>query len=350
MKRLIATLATAALGLAGCAGGGAGGGSGNKAGESSSPSAAVQQPTASATASLTVGLTYVPDIQFAPFYVAEDQGYFREAGLDITLRHHGAQESLLGALSSGSEDVVFAGGDEMMEGRSNGIDVVNWATMYQAYPVTLIVPADSPIQNAADLAGRRIGLPGPYGENYYALQALMAAHNWTESDISVNYIGYTQAAALASGEVDAIIGFRNSDVPSVERQGVPVRTIEMLPGGLPLVGVGLGSLRPTVDAHRDDFTRMLGALDRAVNFARSNPKETVEITAKHVPALREADNATAAEKVLANTIELYAGRTPLGVQDARRWEAMATFMSEKLLREPVAAADAFVDLTGNSAH
>ncbi|MDE1536489.1 MULTISPECIES: ABC transporter substrate-binding protein [Actinotignum] len=344
MKRLIATLAAATLGLAGCAGGGA-----DKNGESTSP-AAVQPTTASASASLTVGLTYVPDIQFAPFYVAEDQGYFREAGLDITLRHHGAQESLLGALSSGSEDVVFAGGDEMMEGRSNGINVVNWATMYQDYPVTLIVPADSPIKSAADLAGRRVGLPGPYGENYYALQALMAAHNWSESDISVNYIGYTQAAALASGEVDAIIGFRNSDVPSVERQGVPVRTIEMLPGGLPLVGVGLGSLRPTVDAHRDDFTRMLAALDRAVNFARSNPKETVKITAKHVPALRETDNAAAAEKVLANTIELYAGRTPLGVQDAQRWEAMAAFMSEKLLREPVAAADAFVDLTGGSAH
>ncbi|MGJ9516367.1 ABC transporter substrate-binding protein [Actinotignum sp. GS-2025b] len=348
MKRLIATLAAATLGLAGCAGGTAGGGA-DKNGESTSPAAA-QPTTASATASLTVGLTYVPDIQFAPFYVAEDQGYFREAGLDITLRHHGAQESLLGALSSGSEDVVFAGGDEMMEGRSNGIDVVNWATMYQDYPVTLIVPADSPIKSAADLAGRRVGLPGPYGENYYALQALMAAHNWSESDISVNYIGYTQAAALASGEVDAIIGFRNSDVPSVERQGVPVRTIEMLPGGLPLVGVGLGSLRPTVDAHRDDFTRMLAALDRAVNFARSNPKETVKITAKHVPALRETDNAAAAEKVLANTIELYAGRTPLGVQDAQRWEAMAAFMSEKLLREPVAAADAFVDLTGGSAH
>ncbi len=348
MKRLIAALAAATLGLAGCAGGAAGGGA-DKNGESTSPSAA-QPSTASATASLTVGLTYVPDIQFAPFYVAEDQGYFQEAGLDITLRHHGAQESLLGALSSGSEDVVFAGGDEMMEGRSNGIDVVNWATMYQDYPVTLIVPANSPIQSAADLAGRRIGLPGPYGENYYALQALMAAHNWTESDISVNYIGYTQAAALASGEVDAIIGFRNSDVPSVERQGVPVRTIEMLPGGLPLVGVGLGSLRPTVDTHRDDFTRMLTALDRAVTFARSNPKETVEITAKYVPVLREADNAAAAEKVLANTIELYAGRTPLGVQDAQRWEAMAAFMSEKLLREPVAAADAFVDLTGGSAH
>ena len=123
-----------------------------------------------------MGLTYVPDIQFAPFYVAKEKGYFTREGVNVTLRHHGAQESLLGALEAGHEDVVFAGGDEMMRGRSNGLDVVDWATMYQKYPVALIVPEDSPIRTPADLRGRTVGLPGQQGENYFTLRAMFKAY------------------------------------------------------------------------------------------------------------------------------------------------------------------------------
>src|SRR5699024_1526091 len=108
---------------------------------------------------LTLGLTYVPNVQFAPFYLAEQKGYFTDAGVDVTLRHHGESEELFGALQSGTEDVVVAGGDEMMQARSSGVPVVDIATMYTTYPVALIVPADSPIQSPDDLAGHSIGVP-----------------------------------------------------------------------------------------------------------------------------------------------------------------------------------------------
>jgi len=41
---------------------------------------------------VTIGLTYVPNIQFAPFYVADALGYYKDAGLKVTLRHHAANE------------------------------------------------------------------------------------------------------------------------------------------------------------------------------------------------------------------------------------------------------------------
>ncbi|MDO5683262.1 MAG: ABC transporter substrate-binding protein, partial [Propionibacteriaceae bacterium] len=116
-----------------------------------------------ATQKFTLGLTYTPDIQFAPFYVAAEKGYFTDAGLDVTLRHHGANEQLFGAIQAGQEDMVYAGGAEFMQARSQGVPLVSVATYYQEYPVVLVVPQDSPIQSAADLKGRSVGVPGPFG-------------------------------------------------------------------------------------------------------------------------------------------------------------------------------------------
>src|SRR5215813_11692499 len=72
---------------------------------------------------LTLGLTYIPDVQFAPFYVAQSLGYYREAGLDVTLRHHGFTEGEFDALVAGHEDAIFAGGDETLQARSHGIPI-----------------------------------------------------------------------------------------------------------------------------------------------------------------------------------------------------------------------------------
>ena len=123
---------------------------------------------------LTVGLTYVPNIQFAPFYVAQALGYYRDAGLDVTFHHHGASEDEFAALVAGQEDAIFAGGDEIVGARAHNVPIVDVATVYTRYPVVAIVPASSPIQSAADLRGHTIGVPGAYGATYIGLLALLS--------------------------------------------------------------------------------------------------------------------------------------------------------------------------------
>src|SRR5215813_1888350 len=152
---------------------------------------------------LSVALTYIPNIQFAPFYVADSLGYYKDAGLSVALRHHSFSEDEFGAVSTGKEDAVFGGGDEMLQARDHSIPLVDVATVYTTYPVALIVPADSPIHTAADLRGHTIGTPGHYGETYFGLLALLQSAGLSASDVTIQDIGFNQVSELLGHKVDA---------------------------------------------------------------------------------------------------------------------------------------------------
>lgn len=327
---LAAATATVLL-LAACApGGGAG------------PSADGSATTPPDIGPLVVGLTYTPDVQFAPFYAGVGEGVFEAEGVTIELRHHGSSESLFGALEAGDEDVVFAGGDEMMQARSQGVDVVNVATLYQEHPVVLIVPADSPIQAPEDLAGRSVGLPGPYGETYFGLLALLDAAGLTEADVDVQYIGYTQQSALQTGAVDAVMGYVNNDAVQLAEAGFDVRSIP-LGDDVPLVGIGLGVAEQTVTDRADDLAAVVRALREVVAGPGQDPDRVVELSRPHVPGLADATAAARARATWEATLPLFtAGGALAGDQDADRWTAMSEFMADAgLVAEAVPPHEAY---------
>lgn len=290
------------------------------------------QPSASSSTSadeLIVGLTYVPDIQFAPLYVAQAQGWFADEGLNVTLRHHGAQERLLGALQTGDEHVVYAGGGEMMQGRSQGIDVVNFATMYQQYPVAIIVAESSPITTLEDVSGKKVGLPGEYGENWFYLLACMDHAGLARTDLNIESIGYTQIAALTGNQVDAVVGYTNNDLIRFDEAGFATRTITL--DNPPLVSVGFGCLDQTLQNRSDELAHLLTAVHKGAEFCADQPEETVEIAADYITTMTDDEQRQHALATLKATMPLYLG--DFGAQDADRWDAMAEFMNNHQLTE-----------------
>ena len=159
----------------------------------SSGTASRAASASAAGGALTIGLTYTPNIQFAPFYMAKKDGTY---AANVTLHHHGAQDGLFDALQSGQEQLVIAGADEAVVATSNGSDLVIVGGCYQSYPACLIVPENSSIKAPADLKGKTVGTPGRKGETWYALQLAMSAASLTESDLTIQDIGYTQQLSL----------------------------------------------------------------------------------------------------------------------------------------------------------
>ena len=130
------------LGLASCGG--------------ASTSNSTGSSTATPLKNVSIGLGYIPNIQFAPFYVAQSKGYYKDAGLNVTF-HHGFVNDVIGSMVLGHDNFVFATGDEELVARSKNLPVVDVATIYHRYPVSLIVPANSSIHTLSDLKGHTIG-------------------------------------------------------------------------------------------------------------------------------------------------------------------------------------------------
>lgn len=311
MKRLLLALTAAlAVALVGCS--------------------ATPAPSSSAAAP-TIGLSYIPNVQFSPFYAAMTDGSYVKAGVNPTLRHHGTSEGLFTALTTGGEQFVVAGGDEVLQARSQGMNLVTVAAYYHAYPVQIIVTNTSPITTLAALKGHTIGLPGKYGESWFALLVALKSAGLTEADVTIKEIGYTQVAALSTGKVDAIVGFSNNDAVQFDLAGTPIRSIPIATGTVPLVSASLVTTADYAAAHPDVVKAVVAGTLAGVSSVVADQNHALAVSASYIPDLGTPAGAKAAQATLAATVPLWTakGGVVSGKLDAAQWAAMADFMAQQ---------------------
>ena len=243
--------------------------------------AAAILPLASAAPSaltpLTVGLTYVPNIQFAPFYVAEQLGYYKAAGLDVTLRHHNVGEDEFAALVAGQENVIFASGDEVLAGaRPRGCRWSMSPTSSRKYPVALIVPASSSDPVGGGPEGPHHRRPRPVRRDLHRpAGAAQERGPLDQSDVKIQSIGYTQVPALIGHKVDAVMGYVNNEPIQFQKAGFAVRTFPAV-AREPLVSNGLAAQAGEADsAARRHQARSIAATLKGVDYTIAHPQEAV---------------------------------------------------------------------------
>ncbi len=281
---------------------------------------------------VVIGLTYVPNVQFAPVYMAGADEVFRAAGIGANLRHHGPDEGLFTALTTGEEDVVVASGDEVLQARAAGMDLVSIGSYYDQYPVVIVVKEDSDIHSVADLQGKRVGIPGEFGSSWFGLLAALDAADMEAQDVQVVPIGFTQAASLASGQVEAVVGFVNSDVVQLEALDVPVRVIPLAEDDVPLVGASIVTTREWAEKHPKLAAGVVAAINTGKQRVINNPQRAMEVTSNWDPSLQDQETRENAHELLLATIPLWENEQAevSAEQDLERWREMAPFLARVL--------------------
>jgi NitT/TauT family transport system substrate-binding protein len=272
---------------------------------------------------VSIGLGYIPDVQFSPFYVAVSKGYYRAAGLNVTL-NHGIVTDLFGEMMSGKDTLVFAGGDDTLVARSKNLPVVDVSTLYQRYPVSLIVPENSSIKTLADLKGHTIGIPGAYGSTYTGLLALLHSAGLTTKNVTLKSIGFTQVNVLKQGRADAVVGYTNNEPLQLRRLGMQVRTFDVS-DYQPMISNGIICTESFLKEHNSTLKAFVQATLRGLNEVIANPSEAVQISKSYIPGM----NVTSATDELQATIPIWKGdgKHPLGYNDSATWQSMGQFLA-----------------------
>ena len=314
---LVALAIVAAFLFAACGGGAA----------SSSAPASVTPTPAAGPVDLTVGLGYIPSVQFAQFYLAQQAGYYADAGLNVTLQNK-IDPDLITLLGQGAVDIGSGDGTSVIPAVSQGIPVVYTATIYGTFPAVVVANAASGIRTAADLKGKKIGIPGKYGTSWIQLQALLQSAGLTTSDVTIQlYPDYGQTAALQQGAVDAATGFVNNEPIVLKRAGIePV--VLGVDASIALPGPGLVTGTATLTSKHDALAAFTAATLRAMEEITANPQKGLDATFAAVPDL--AQDATLQREILDATIATWKNsRTgvPLGSIDRAGWQQSVDFMT-----------------------
>ncbi|HEU4573098.1 MAG TPA: ABC transporter substrate-binding protein [Candidatus Limnocylindrales bacterium] len=346
-------LAVLALAAAACSGGGGttpssggsqspGGSPGGSAGSGTPASSAVgSSPSGGAPTKLAVGLGYIPSVQFAQFYRAQQAGYYRDAGLDVSFQNK-IDPQLITLVGQGAIDIGIADGTSVIPAVSQGIPVRYVATVYAKFPNIVFAKASSGITKPADLKGKRVGTPGTFGSSWIMLQALLSKANLTTSDITVQtYPDFTQAAAVAKGQADAATGFVNNEPIQLKQQGIDT-SILRVDDVVPLPGNGLIVGTKTLAEKHDALAAFVAATLKAQDEIAANPSVGLDAAIAAVPELG-TDRATQ-EAILAATIDTwsspYTQAHGSGAIDTAAWTASIRFMQSLpggLVPNPVTA-------------
>ena len=290
------------------------------------------QTTKPAATVIRLPMGYIPNVQFAPFYVAVEKGYFRQAGLEIEFDYKSETD---GVALVGANELQFSlvSGEQVLLARAQGLPVVYVLAWWQDYPVAVASLEKQSIRTPQDLKGKKIGLPGLYGASYVGLRALLNAGGLGEEDVTLDSVGYNQIEALVTGRDEAISIYANNEPIQLEAQGYKVEVLRVA-DYVSLASNGLLTNEKTIAENPELVRKLVQAILKGVAFSLNSPNETFEICKKYVEGLDQT-NQEVQKKVFMATLEFWKTDRP-GYSQPEAWENMEKVLLDmKMLNQPL---------------
>ena len=322
MKRILLLITLASFALASC-----------------SPTAAPATPPLTR---IRLPMGYIANVQYAPFYIAVDKGYFAEEGLDIEFDYRFETDGMK-LVGAGELPFALVSGEQVPLARQQGLPVVYVMQWWQKISVAVMSLADKNIKTPADLAGKSVGLPGFFGASYVGWRGLLDKAGLKESDVKTQDIGFTQVAALQQGKVDAAVVYVNNEPIQLRAAGLDVNVIPVS-DYLALVANGIVTNEQTIKNNPQLVRGFVRAVLRGVKDAIADPELAFNTSKKYVEDLgRDPQKDEVQKQVLAETIKLWQAPI-LGRSDPAAWdETQRVLISMGLLKAKIDSAQLYTN-------
>ena len=276
------------------------------------------------TVSIQIDGSAVP--YYAPLYLAQENGYFAEEGLNVEF-YYAAAADIVKNVAAGNVEFGFANADAVVAAKAQGIPVKVVHTTYQEGLGAIIFGSDSGISTPADLKGKKVAVTSLGSANYFQLQAAMESAGLTIDDVQVEIVGTGAIlTALTEGQVDAIV-FSKLRTIELNNSGYAASEItcdQFLPsfGNVLVAGDKLVAEDPeTVDG----FCR---ALNKAIEYIiDGHVEEAVDMSIeKYAPTFAEKRDVVVQilNDVFVKTLwqSDYTKENGIGASNPEKWQAL----------------------------
>lgn len=297
-------------------------------------------PTEKPLMKIRLPMGYIPNVQYAPLYVAAAKGYFAEAGFEVEFDYSYETD---GIALVGANELPFslASGEQILLARSQGLPVVYVMGWYQQYPISVMAKSTSNIQSPQEFRNRKIGLPGLFGANYIGLLAMLYAVGVDENEVTLESIGFNQVEALATDQVEIVVGYAANEPVVLRSKGYDLtewRTSEYVQ----LASNGIVSNETAIAENPEMVQAFVGAMLKGLRDTILDPDAAYETCFDYVENLKEADQLVQ-KQVLGTSIEMWRADR-LGYSDPQAWENMQEVLLKMgLYSDPLDLSQAFTN-------
>jgi ABC-type nitrate/sulfonate/bicarbonate transport system substrate-binding protein len=311
IRILAAALAT--LALAGCGGAGAGG-----------------------LAHATLVLDFVPNAVHAGIYRALAAGYYRQAGIDLTVIPPGSTSTTLELVDAGKAQFGLADGIDVAQQIAEGRDAEAIMAIVQRPLGAPIALASEHLRSAAQLVGKTVGTTG-VPSDLAALDTVVAHAGGNPAKVHVVTIGFDGVAYLESGKIAAFTGYWPDDGVTLQVGGYPITVFKLDHNGGPAYpGLVAFTTRSLISKDRSLVRGFVRATVHGYEDTLRDPRRSLADLLTANPSLeRKLTRAS-----LAAYLPIFdAGGVPDGTLVSARIAALSSWLLRNhLIARPVSAA------------
>ncbi len=282
---------------------------------------------------INLPMGYIPDPQYAPFYVAVEKGYFADEGLDVTFDYSFETDGVA-MVGAGERPFAIVAGDQVLLARAQGVPIVYVLEWFQKFPIAVVSKAEAGIETPADLVGRNVGLPGFFGANYIGYLGLLSANDIAPEEVNLNDIGFTQVESLLTDQSEVIIGYANNEPVQLSGMGEDINVLYVA-DYIDMVANGIITNEETLADNPELVHRFTRAVLRGLRDTLDDPDGAYEISKNFIEGLDDSR-----KPVLQASLDMWAAEK-LGSSDLASWQnTQDVLLQAGLLDAPLADLEA----------
>ena len=284
---------------------------------------------------ITVLLDWFVNPDHGPLFIAQEAGYFTEAGLEVEMIAPADPNDPPKLVAANRADLAISYQPQLHLQVSEGLPLVRIGTLIATPLNALVTLADGPIATIAALKGKRVGY-SVGGFEDALLGAMLNKHGLTLADVELINVNFSLSPALLAGKVDAVIGaFRNFELNQLDIEGRPGRAFYPEEEGVPPYDelILIANKERVTD---DRFPRFLEALERATQRMINHPDESWSAFVKEQPDIDDELN----RRAWRDTLPRFALRP--AAADFGRYERFAAFLAAQGMIEAIVPVESYV--------